>query len=38
VEKMQRIIQVTEAFRRHVDPSALTVVRAGDFKKAGVYQ
>ena len=30
--------QVTQAFRRHVDPSALTVVRAGDFKKAGAYQ
>jgi zinc protease len=30
--------QVTQAFRRHIDPSALTVIRAGDFKKAGVYQ
>jgi zinc protease len=30
--------QVNQAFRRHVDPAALTVVRAGDFKKAGVYQ
>jgi zinc protease len=30
--------QVSEAFRRHVDPSALTVVKAGDFKKAAVLQ
>ncbi len=30
--------QVSEAFRRHIDPAALTVVKAGDFKKAGVFQ
>ncbi|MDP8983102.1 MAG: insulinase family protein [Acidobacteriota bacterium] len=30
--------QVTAAFRRHVDPGALVYVKAGDFKKAGVYQ
>jgi zinc protease len=30
--------QVNEAFRKHVDPAALNVVRAGDFKKAGVLQ
>jgi len=30
--------QVNEAFRKHVDPSSLRVVRAGDFKKAGVLQ
>ena len=30
--------QVSEAFRKHIDPSALTVVKAGDFKKAGVLQ
>jgi zinc protease len=30
--------QVSEAFRRHVDPSTLTYVKAGDFKKAGVLQ
>ncbi|HEV3196332.1 MAG TPA: pitrilysin family protein [Bryobacteraceae bacterium] len=30
--------QISDAFRRHVDPSALTVVKAGDFKKAGVFQ
>src|SRR5579872_861381 len=27
--------QVNEAFRRHVDPSQITIVKAGDFKKAG---
>ena len=30
--------QVNEAFRKHVDPAALTIVKGGDFKKAGVYQ
>jgi zinc protease len=30
--------QVSEAFRRHVDAAALTYVKAGDFKKAGVFQ
>jgi zinc protease len=30
--------QVADAFRRHVDASALTYVKAGDFKKAGVFQ
>jgi zinc protease len=30
--------QVNEAFRRHVDPSAISIVKGGDFKKAGVYQ
>jgi zinc protease len=30
--------QVNEAFRKHVDPNALVVVKAGDFKKAGVLQ
>jgi zinc protease len=30
--------QVTEAFRRHIDLSALSFVKAGDFKKAGVLQ
>jgi zinc protease len=30
--------QISDAFRRHVDPSALTVVKAGDFKKAAVFQ
>jgi zinc protease len=30
--------QVTEAFRHHVDPAALSIVKGGDFKKAGVYQ
>ena len=30
--------QVSDGFRRHIDPAALTVVKAGDFKKAGVLQ
>jgi zinc protease len=30
--------QVNAAFRRHVDPSAISIVKAGDFKAAGVYQ
>lgn len=30
--------EVNAAFRKHVDPAALSVVRAGDFKKAGVLQ
>jgi zinc protease len=30
--------QVNTAFRRHVDSSTLSIVKAGDFKAAGVYQ
>ena len=30
--------QVNEAFRRHLDPAALNIVKGGDFKKAGVFQ
>ncbi len=30
--------QVSAAFRKYVDPAQLTVVKAGDFKKAGVWQ
>jgi zinc protease len=30
--------QVSEAVRRHVDPAELSFVKAGDFKKAGVFQ
>jgi zinc protease len=30
--------EVNAAFRKHVDAAALSVVRAGDFKKAGVLQ
>ena len=30
--------QVSAAFRRHIDPAALSFVKAGDFKKAGVLQ
>lgn len=30
--------QVNAALRRHFDPSALVIVKAGDFKKAGAFQ
>lgn len=30
--------QVSAAFRKYVDPASLTLVKAGDFKKAGVFQ
>jgi zinc protease len=30
--------QVNEAFKKHIDPANLTIVKGGDFKKAGVLQ
>ncbi len=30
--------EVSAAFRRHIDPASLSIVKAGDFKKAGVLQ
>jgi len=30
--------QVSGAFRKYIDPGALVIVKAGDFRKAGVYQ
>jgi zinc protease len=30
--------QINEAFRRHLDPAQLSIVKAGDFRKTGVYQ
>ena len=30
--------QVNAAFRRHLDPANLSIVKAGDFKAAGVYR
>jgi zinc protease len=30
--------QINAAFRRHIDPAAVSIVKAGDFQKAGVYQ
>jgi zinc protease len=30
--------QVNDALKRHLDPSALSIVKGGDFKKANVYQ
>src|SRR4029077_18404717 len=30
--------QISAAFRKHIDPAALTIVKAGDFKKAIVVK
>ncbi len=30
--------QISAAFRKYVDPASLIFVKAGDFKKAGVFQ
>ena len=30
--------QVNDAFKRYVDPSAISIVKGGDFKKAGAFQ
>ena len=30
--------QISAAFRKHVDAASLTIVKAGDWKAAGVYQ
>jgi zinc protease len=30
--------QVSAAFRKHVDPKSVSIVKAGDFKAAGVYK
>ena len=30
--------QISAAFRKHVDAGSLSIVKAGDFKAAGVYQ
>ncbi len=30
--------QINAAFRKHIDPSALSIVKAGDFQKAGAYK
>jgi zinc protease len=30
--------QISEIFRKYVDPAGLTIVKAGDFKKADVYK
>jgi zinc protease len=38
--KMQALTveQVNAAFRKHIDPKGLSIVKAGDFKAAGVFQ
>jgi zinc protease len=30
--------QVNTAFKRHLDPAAISIVKGGDFKKAGAYE
>ena len=30
--------QVNAAFRKHIDPNGVSIVKAGDFKAAGVYK
>ena len=30
--------QINAAFRKHIDPSGVSIVKAGDFKAAGVYR
>ncbi len=43
-EQLERKIQaltpaeINAAFRKHIDPAALSIVKAGDFKAAGVYK
>jgi zinc protease len=29
--------QITAAFRKHIDPAQVSIVKAGDFKAAKVY-
>lgn len=36
--QMATLDQVNAAFRRYVDPAQISIVKAGDFKKAGVWQ
>jgi zinc protease len=43
-EQMEALIQaltldqINAAFRKYLDPAGVTIVKAGDFKKVGVYQ
>jgi len=30
--------QINAAFRKNIDPTAVSIVKAGDFKAAGVYR
>ncbi|HUA63836.1 MAG TPA: pitrilysin family protein [Verrucomicrobiae bacterium] len=36
--KALTVDQVNAAFRKHIDPTKLSIVKAGDWKAAGVYQ
>jgi zinc protease len=31
------VTEINAAFRKHIDPKSLSIVKAGDFKTAGVY-
>jgi zinc protease len=39
-QKIQALtpVQISDAFRRHVDAAEISIVKSGDFKAAGVYQ
>ena len=30
--------QVNNVFKRHIDPSCVSIVKGGDFKKVGAFQ
>jgi zinc protease len=32
------VADINAAFRRHIDPNGVSIVKAGDFKAAGVYK
>jgi predicted Zn-dependent peptidase len=32
------LAQVNAAFRKHIDPNGVSIVKAGDFKAASVFQ
>jgi zinc protease len=36
--KALTVEQVNAAFRKHIDPAKLSIVKAGDWKAAAVYQ
>ena len=39
-QKIQALtpVQISDAFRRHVDAAEISIVKSGDFKAAGVYK
>ena len=32
------VADINAAFRRHIDPNGVSIVKSGDFKAAGVYK